>query len=306
MDIYSNDYNIGCHVSFTGLEKTISRSVSNGLYVIQFFMGNPKSFKRYTPMDGEIQKVNKILERFPMSVISHYPYISNLAGSKHVLAWSGCESQDVKTRKIIIGIEHELRVLSSLKSDMTGIVIHPGNHIDSKSGLQTISKSINKITFQGNTRLLLENSCGSGTGLASTLEEIRYIIDGVDDHLQKHIGVCIDTAHIFGKGLYDLRKISGVDKLFSDFKNIIGLNKFNLLHLNDSRISDSKGLNAPFASCKDRHAPIGEGYIWKNNHEPLIHLLEKCKLYGIPIVLETPNPLDDRRHINFKMNLKTI
>ena len=73
--------------------------------------------------------------------------------------------------------------------------------------------------------------------------------------------------------------IKDIDRLFIDFEEIIGLEKFTLLHLNDSETVQK--------SKKDRHACLGKGYIWKESFESLIYLLDKCKSVGIPAVLET-------------------
>jgi len=46
--------------------------------------------------------------------------------------------------------------------------------------------------------LVIETMCGAGNTVGGTFEEIRYIIDGVEN---KHrVGVCIDTCHIFAAG----------------------------------------------------------------------------------------------------------
>lgn len=287
---FENKWDIGSHTTFNGsLYNSMSNSISYGMYSMQFFMGNPKSFSRHKAVEDDITACKKILQRFPMHIISHFPYIANLAGSKHIAAWNGDEQQDTKTMNIIKSLEYELGVISNFTVKTNGVVIHPGNHVDKEKGLKTISCSINKINFPPNSKLLLENSSGGGTSLATTFEEIKNIIEGVDERKQKHIGVCIDTAHIFGFGLYDLRDCKEVSRMFSDFDRIIGKDKFCLLHLNDSMESDSKRHNAPFGSKKDCHESIGEGYIWKDNLQSLKTLLTICKKWNIPIILETPN-----------------
>ena len=82
-----------------------------------------------------------------------------------------------------------------------------------------------------------------------------------------------------------MRKRDGVDRMFHDFDNILGLENFTLLHLNDSIV--------PFGSKKDRHACLGDGTIWGENMKPLEYLLEKCKQNNIPMVLETPDSYKD-------------
>lgn len=273
-------HNVGAHTDFNGfIYKTLEKSLSHGMYCTQFFMGNPKSCKRTIISDDDIDKSKKILEKFPIRVFSHFPYIANLCGSVKNLAWQDnqeSKNDDIKLRVVLDSLEYELEILSRLNG---GVVIHPGTYPDRKEGLATISKSINKINFSENSKLLLENSAGQGSSLATTFEEIKYIIDGIDIDKRKNIGVCIDTCHIYAYGTYDLSKKSEVDKMFCDFDKIIGKEYLTLIHLNDSICE--KG------SRKDRHACIAQGEIWKKDDSSLFYLLEQASDREIPCVLET-------------------
>jgi apurinic endonuclease APN1 len=239
-------------------------------------MGNPQGFNRAKISEEDLKECKKILNRYPMAVFSHFPYVANLAGSKDSLAWCGDVSQDKKTKHVLTSLEYELNTLSHLKG---GVVIHPGNYTNRKEGLETIAKSINKLDLLPDAKLILENSAGQGTSLATTLDELKIILDGVDAKNKDNMGVCIDTCHIFAYGDYDLRKRDEVDRLFKDFDRKIGMENFSLLHLNDS-VERLK-------SKKDRHACLGCGHIWEGDMTPLKYLLCKCKENNIPIVLET-------------------
>jgi len=276
-------WDVGSHVSFKDtVSKTVWSAITCGMLALQFFLGSPMGFKRNRVSEEDIIKVRELCDRFPIHIFSHYPYVSNLAGSTESLAWNGDATQDSKTSSILKELEYEVNIIGRLggvENKRSGVVIHPGNYKDRKKGLLTIAQSINKISFEGNAKLLLENSAGSGCSLATTFEEIKEIYDNVVDTKKKYIGVCIDTAHIYGYGLYDLSKEEEIYRLFEDFDKIIGLDKWTLLHLNDSL--------APFGSRKDRHAELGQGHIWGNNFKSLLTLLSLCKKHGIPAVLET-------------------
>ena len=181
--------------------------------------------------------------------------------------------------KVIESLEYELSVLSNFDDLRNGVVVHPGAYPNRPAGLANISKSINKITFTENGKLLLENAAGQGNALATTFREIKTILDGVDDAKRGNVGVCVDTAHIWGVGDYDISQCSEVERMFEEFDDIIGLDNFTLLHLNDSEV--------PLGSRKDRHACLGTGYIWGESFDSLILLLDTCKAHGIPAVLET-------------------
>lgn len=278
MSINNLLYDIGAHTSFNGkIYETLFESVKYGMYATQFFMGNPQTTKRSKISEEDIKRCQKIIDRFPIYVFSHFPYISNLAGSVDSLAWNGNIQQDIKTSAVIESLEYELSVLSNFKNN--GVVIHPGNYKDREKGLKTIAKSINKINFSNNSKLILENAAGQGVSLATTFTEIKYIIDNIEEEKKKHIGVCIDTCHLFSYGDYNLSKVEEVDRMFKDFEKIIGLNYLSLIHLNDSE--------TPLKSKKDRHASIGDGHIWGKDKSSLNYLLDKTKYLNVPLILET-------------------
>lgn len=273
-------WSVGAHTCFEGsIYNTLKLSICRGMSVTQFFMGNPKAFNRHQANQQDLNKALRLCDRFPMHVFSHFPYIANLAGSVNQLAWEGDFAQDAKTTKVLHSLEYELSILAQFKSGRSGVVIHPGNYKDRKVGIAKIAESINKINFTEGSKLLLENAAGKGCSLATTFQEIKEIYDQVDEKKQKYIGVCVDTAHICGYGEYDLSKCKEVVRMFDDFDRIIGLDKFTLLHLNDSVV--------PFGSRKDEHACLGAGQIWWESFDSLILLMDMCKKHEIPAVLET-------------------
>lgn len=273
-------WDVGAHVGFSqNILESIQDAVSKGMYTCQFFMGNPKSYNRQKISSEDILASKKLISRFPMNVFTHFPYIANLNGSVKSLAWDGDTTQDVKTLHMLRELEYELSVVSNFDSDRSGVVIHPGCYPDREIGLDTIAKTINKINFTEGGKLLLENCAGEGRKLCKDFIEISRIFEGVDISKKDNIGVCVDTAHIWGQGDYDLRSCDEVDRMFYDFGRYIGLERWTLLHLNDSEV--------PLGAKKDRHACLGKGYIWGESFDSLIYLLNRCKENGIPMVLET-------------------
>lgn len=277
-----NDIKAGAHLSFKkNIYDTVISSIKNGMYCCQFFMGNPKGYKRQIIKESDINNVKDILEKFNMDIFSHFPYIANLNGLKSQLSWCGSTEVDEKLLYVISQLEYELEVLSKFKNknNTCGVVIHPGCYKDTELGLKTVAKTINKINFPKKSLLLLENCAGEGVKLCKNFKEIKIILDNIDKNNIKNVGVCVDTAHIWGQGDYDLREIKEIDRMFKDFNEIIGIEKFKLLHLNDSKVK--------FGSKKDRHELLEKGEIWKNNNKSLIYLIKKCKENEIPIILET-------------------
>ena len=269
---------VGSHISAKStLTQTVQKAIDYGMYAFQFFMGSPQSYKRKVINIDDISSAKKLTEKFPMCVFSHAPYIYNLCGSKSSRAWNGDYKQDAKTIFALEQLQYELSILSNFK--VNGVVIHPGCFKDRTIGLQTISQSINKMEFTDNSRLLLETSAGQGDTLATSFQEIKTIIDGINDDKRKHIGVCVDTAHVFGSGEYEVSKLDEVKRLFKEFDEVLGAERFSLLHLNDSSVK--------FKSRTDRHELIGNGYIWGESLTSFIYLMNECERRKIPVVLET-------------------
>lgn len=275
------NYDAGAHMTFSGkISRTVKNSVNKGMYATQFFMGSPRSYKRCKVCDSDIKDTIDILKRFPTSVITHFPYIANLAGSTKQLAWCNDITIDAKLTNILSELSYELSIVSNFSSYGTsGVVIHPGSYPDRNIGHKTVAKSINKIKFVKNSKLLLENCAGEGNKLCKTFKELASVLSEVDYDKQHHIGICVDTAHIWGQGDYDISTICGVDKMFDEFDEHLGLDKFSVLHLNDSKVR--------LGSKKDAHENIGQGYIWGTSTKSLVHLLDRCHQLDVPMILET-------------------
>src|SRR5436190_233895 len=67
----------------------------------------------------------------------------------------------------------------------------------------------------------------------------------------KHVGVCLDTAHLFAAG-YDIRGRK-YHKFRKQLDSFLGVRRVKVLHLNDSK--------KPLGSRVDRHDHIGRGLI---------------------------------------------
>lgn len=288
--IKDSNIQLGGHIEFSKkILPTVKTAIENNMNSFQFFLGNPKSFTRQKLLKDDIVNTFKLSTENNLNIFSHYPYTASLNGSVASLAWNGDKEQDIKTQKILSELEYELNTLSQL-SPINGVVIHPGSHKKTKEGLETISKSINKINFTKNSKLLLENCAGEGTKLCKNFSDIAHVLEGIDISKKDNVGICIDTAHIHGSGIYNLAIQDDVDKMFFEFDKHIGLDKFNLLHLNDSQVK--------LGSKKDRHECLCEGCIWKEDNTSLKYLLTKCAENKIPVIIETSDVLGDMKTIN--------
>ena len=277
MELRKLKYNAGAHIGFDKtLYSTISNAIKKDMFSVQLFLGSPYSIKRATITDSDFKITNKIVKRFPINIYTHFPYIANFAGksAKNSLAWDGNISVDKYMYVIIKELEKELNTVSKINGK--GVVIHPGSYPDREAGLNAIIKTINKINFKPTNMLLLENCAGEGNKLCKDFYELSTILKAVNS---EYVGVCLDTAHIWGAGIYDLSHTNEVIRMFEEFDNIIGLSHLKLIHINDSAVK--------FGSKVDRHAEIGSGFIWKNNLEPFNYLRNFANENNIPMILES-------------------
>ena len=141
----------------------------------------------------------------------------------------------------------------------THLNFHPGSHVKqgTEIGIQFIAEMLNEILSPAQTTtVLLETMAGKGSEVGRTFEELRQILDLVE--LESHMGVCLDTCHIWDGG-YDI--VNHLDDILTEFDNKIGLKRLKAIHLNDSQ--------NPIGAHKDRHAKLGEGYIGLDTFKPV-------------------------------------
>lgn len=274
----------GSHLGFSrNLERTYRDAINRSMYSFQFFLGSNRSYNRTKLGEEDIKATIALQEKEPINVFTHCSLLYNLAGSikDKNLAWSGSSKVDDTMNKIISGIEYELSVTSNFCREgcKNGCVVHVGSWPDKKKGMETIAKTINKINFPKGSTLLLENTAGKGSTIGKTFDELKYIYSLVDEEKKDNIKFCLDTAHIFASGVYDIRKEEQVDKMFNDFQSSFSLDKLGLIHFNDSHYD--------YNTQGDEHACIGTGKIWKENMTPCKYILDKIDNYKIPLVLET-------------------
>lgn len=289
-------YLYGSHVPF---EKVLFNSLkwgSNiGLKNIQIYLGAQQRYEPSRLTEKDLSDSKKFIEEHDMKCFIHAPLVYNMAGSETHKKLSYCGDCDCKycpddeqlkrNSKIKHGLEVELAVAGRVnKPGQGGVVVHPGTFTNRKEGLKAISRFIDDIDFPPNSLLLLENSSGSkkGSKLAENIDELKFLIESTRN--REHVGVCLDTAHLYGAGYYNMGKSDDIDSMLCEFDAKIGLNKLKLFHLNDS--------SAKWDSKIDAHEFIGQGHIWGNdNIEPLLHLFDCSKKYQIPMCLET-SPMD--------------
>lgn len=274
---------IGSHVGFkkdSQLLGSLKEALSYGANTFMFYTGAPQNTNRYPIMDGLTLEAMALMKEkgFDYSkVVVHAPYIINLANDKDPdkFMFSVRFLQEELERCSLLGI-HKL-------------VLHPGSHVGLgvDAAISNIAKGLNMILGTYDVCILLETMAGKGTEVGCTIEEIKRIIDLVDD--KEHIGVCLDTCHLNDAG-YDMRDF---DSFLDDFDRLIGISNIGCVHINDSK-------NA-LGAHKDRHENIGFGTI---GFDTLLSIIYNKRLLDIPKILETP--YIDKEYAPYKYEIKMI
>ena len=271
---------IGLHVSIAGrIYEAIDRAEELGCETIQIFSRNPRGWlaARLDSSDAdEFKRRKKAAGIFP--VLVHIPYLINLATPDERLA-----------KKSMAAYIEDLERTNALGAEY--FVTHLGSHVGSGegAGIEHFAGRLNTILKRANPKcmILLENTAGSGDSLGCRFEQIKRIIDAIEE--KKKIGVCFDTEHAYGAG-YDVSTKEGLEETLKEFDRNIGLNRLKAVHFNDSK--------ARLASRVDRHEHIGKGFIGK---EGMKRIINHPKLKDLPFIMETPKkkPADDP--MNMKM-----
>ena len=274
---------LGAHIN---REKTILKTMEaitkNGGNCLQLFVSNPRS-TALVSLDNYLSIADDIREyeaKHNFKTVIHASYTINLA-------------RDFKNGKRAIPIEdcawiqlllHELYISHLIGS--SGVVVHVGKHttLTPEYGLENMRIALEYVIAELqknkiNAKILLETPAGQGTELLTDLHEFIEFFNQFSAEQKRHLGICLDTAHIWAAG-YELSEALAL---------ITNKNAADLvaIHLNNSKIA--KG------SRVDRHATLFDnaGTIPHNSIIEFLELFKKNKksvsLAQPIIILETPS-----------------
>jgi len=269
---------IGPHLPLgQGMLKAADRAREIGATAVQVFTDNPTAWRRRKEQPKALEQCRQALADAGIGPIAvHAPYLINLAGAN-----------DDFWLKSIDTVANELRVGALYGASF--VVMHIGSHrgLERQQGIGRLvagmSLALEKAEEMvgpddGLPRLILENAPGTGDGIGSSIEDLADIVGaaaaaGVPID---RIGVCLDTAHLWGAG-YDVSNADGVEDLVVRIDEILGKERVVMLHLNDSRTTVGSRL--------DRHEHIGAGQMGEAG---MADLLTEPWLATLPTYLETP------------------
>jgi deoxyribonuclease IV len=260
---------VGAHVSTSGgVENAPINANLIAAKAFALFTKNQRQWFSNPLTKAGIIKFRENCEKFgykPFQILPHDSYLINLG-----------HPDGLSLEKSRASFFDEMQRCEQLGLDRLNF--HPGSHLNLVSieeCLKRIAESINIVL--GKTKgvtAIIENTAGQGTNLGHTFEQIRVIIDNVED--KSRVGVCIDTCHAFTAG-YEVRTPEGFKNTFEKFSKIIGFEFLKGMHLNDSK--------KDFGTKVDRHDNIGIGFI---GEETFKFIMNDPRFDNIPLILETP------------------
>ncbi|MBN1955895.1 MAG: deoxyribonuclease IV [Anaerolineae bacterium] len=272
---------LGAHESIVGgMYKAFERAQSVGCDALQVFV-KPNRVWAVKPLtEDDVRRFQEqAAETGIHPVLGHASYLLNLASPDDEL-WQ--LSRDT----LVVEVER-CQALG-----ISCLVLHPGAHVGlgEEAGLERVARALGQVhaaTPGFQTRILLETTAGQGSSLGYRFEQLAWLLEHTPEG--KRLGICFDTAHVFASG-YELRTPAGYAATVAEFDRVIGLERLQALHLNDSKVD--------LGSRKDRHEHIGEGFL---GLEVFRCLLNDPRLQHLPALLETPKSDDlheDRENLD--------
>jgi deoxyribonuclease IV len=260
---------VGAHVSAEGgVQNAPLNAHKIGAKAFALFTKNQRQWFSAPLTQKAISEFRANCEKFdfrPFQILPHDSYLINLGNADN--------TQLEKSRASFLD---EMKRCEQLGLDRLNF--HPGSHLNvlvPEKCLELIAESIN-ITLDKtkNVTAVIENTAGQGTNLGHSFEQIRHIIDFVED--KSRVGVCIDTCHAYTSG-YDIKTEAGFAGTFRKFDEIIGMEYLRGMHLNDSK--------KEFGTRVDRHENLGTGFLGDSTFR---YIMNDERFDNMPLILETP------------------
>jgi deoxyribonuclease-4 len=264
---------LGSHVSAAGgAHKAVQRAIDVGCDCVQIFTKNNNQWRAKPLSEEAVTAWNEAMANSPLShPIAHASYLINMASPKDDLFAKSVDALVVELERAnLLGL--------------AGLVVHPGAFTDSsqEEGLDRIVDAVSEALTRvepGSCRLLLENTAGQGSCLGHQVEQLAFMLDGIDSN--DRVGICLDTCHAFAAG-YEINTNSGFAVMMKEIGDLLPPDSIRALHLNDSK--------KPLGSRVDRHEHIGRGEIGLEAFRSVFHDPVLGKLPGY---LETEKGTDE-------------
>lgn len=247
----------------TTLDK-IPHLISIGATAAQIMTGSPRSYNCKLYETSLTEPIKNLVETSDFFLINHSPYVLNFC------------RRDMGPGPVNCLTNH---MINGYQLGCAGTILHmPKNSqkYDKDTALRNMSKNLQDcLDNTKNGHIILENMTG-GSSMCCLIKEMGEFWDEyVDESMRKRISWCLDTAHLWGVGEYDLGSRRCVDQMFCDWNHYIGMDHLTCFHFNDSKVK--------LGGKADRHADITSGEIAPKG---LKHIFKYCKKYQLPMIME--------------------
>jgi deoxyribonuclease-4 len=167
---------IGSHVH---QDDPIAAAEADGADVVQFFLGNPQSWKKPKPRDDA-----ETLKAASMPLYVHAPYLINVASANNRVR--------IPSRKIL-----QDTCDAAAEINATAVIVHGGHADDNDmdAGFERWVKAIKYL--ETDVPVYLENTAGGDHAMARHFDTIGRLWDHIGD---TGIGFCLDTCHAWAAG----------------------------------------------------------------------------------------------------------
>lgn len=268
---------IGIHTSVAGgLPRAAERAHELGCDAFQIFSSSPRQWRASAVTGAAAREMARLRRRYDLYPLAiHANYLINLASGEPRIRSAS-----------IAAFRGELERALALEAEY--VIVHPGSarRGDRARALAAfiagLEEAAHGLRLNG-TRVLVENTAGSGGLLGGDLAEVAAVIR----HADLPMACCLDTAHSYQAG-FDLATARGLNAWIRRVEETVGWEAVRVVHTNDSR--------TPLGSRRDRHEHIGRGGIGR---EGFRRLLNHRQLRDMVFILETPieKKEDDRRNL---------
>lgn len=271
----------GYHASIDrGYLSAVERSLSLGAGAVQLWMGNSKGYASRVVPPKEYEPVAELVDANDVFLIAHSPYILNFARPLQ-------ESDVGGGFKALNRYVRDLVNVTNLGG--VGSVLHMGSNVpelkqDHATACQTFVDNLwwTVENMPKDATILLENMAGGGTRMCCEMEKwAEFWNEYFDDDLKTHVKWCIDTAHLYATGEYDISKPSEVKRFYKEFDAKIGWEHVACFHFNGSKTA--------LGSHHDNHDDIGPKKSGQIRTAGLRELARIAAKTNKPLILETPN-----------------
>ncbi|GFE53205.1 apurinic apyrimidinic endonuclease [Babesia ovis] len=261
---------IGAHISTAGgLENAVTNAYNICGQAFALFLKNQRRWDSPPLSEQTVAKFADMIAKHKYDlryILPHGSYLINIANP----------DKDKRMKSYHHFVDDIQRCE---KLGITLYNFHPGSTVgmcDKAEGIRNIANCINMAMKETNfAKIVLENAAGQKNVIGSTFEDLRDIINLVEN--KDRIAVCLDTCHLFAAG-YDIRTKEKFEEVMRSFDKIIGLNYLVAVHLNDCKSDLGSGL--------DRHENIGIGKLTRETFE---FIANSGYFRNMPIILETPD-----------------